>query len=435
MPEITRIKAKLKSPVGKRVAAYARVSGSRDEQLNSLSAQVSYYTDYIQKQAGWIFCGIYVDKAITGTIENRPEFQRLLTDCHARKIDLILTKSISRFARNTVTLLETVRELKELGIDVYFERENIHSMSGDGELMLSILASYAQEESYSVSENCKWRIRNDMKEGRTNNGNLLGYKLEKGKLEIVPEETTLVRSIFEDYLSGMGTNAIMRKLRKQSVHICRTTIHNILINEKYIGDMLLQRTYVKDHLTKEQVPNRGELPQYYITDSHEPTISRDSFHQVQEEILHRAAKAPIITCKEYPLTGLITCGKCGAKYRRKHNAAGTKYEKIVWTCATYNTFGKHECDAQQIPETVLIQKVAEVLRLPDLNGVKQYIIEIRVPARNRLVFHFKDGSMKEVEWQNPSRSESWTPEMREAARQKSLERRKNNGNLQNPSHS
>jgi site-specific DNA recombinase len=167
-------------PVRKRVAAYARVSSGKDAMLHSLSAQVSYYSGYIQRRRGWEYVGVYADEALTGTKDERPEFQRLMNDCRDGKIDMVITKSIARFARNTVTMLEAVRELKSLGVDVYFEKENIHSLSGDGEVMLTILASYAQEESRSVSENCKWRVRKMFAQGRTNNGVMLGYRLIDG---------------------------------------------------------------------------------------------------------------------------------------------------------------------------------------------------------------------------------------------------------------
>ena len=200
------------------VAAYARVSMEKETMLHSFSAQISYYSEKIQKHPGWSYAGVYADRALTGTKSERPEFQRLLADCRAGKIDLVLTKSISRFARNTVTLLETVRELKALGIDVFFEEQNIHSMSGDGELMLTILASYAQEESRSVSENCKWRIRKRFEAGELVNWRFMyGYRITKGHVEIEPEEAVIVRWIFQSYLDGLGVTQIARVLREGNV--------------------------------------------------------------------------------------------------------------------------------------------------------------------------------------------------------------------------
>jgi len=199
---ITIVPALPKLEQRKRVAAYARVSSGKDAMLHSLSAQVSYYSSLIQKHGDWLYVGVYADEAKTGTKDNRADFQRLIADCRAGKIDMVITKSISRFARNTVTLLQTVRELKALGVDVFFEEQNIHTMSADGELMMTILASYAQEESRSASENQKWRIKRNFEAGMPWNGTLLGYRMVDGRYEIIPEEAELVRRIYSLYLSG-----------------------------------------------------------------------------------------------------------------------------------------------------------------------------------------------------------------------------------------
>lgn len=195
---VTRVKMMPKLPKLKRVAAYARVSSGKDAMLHSLSAQVSYYSTLIQSHNGWEYAGVYADEALTGTKESRKNFQRLLTDCRSGKIDMIITKSISRFARNTVTLLTTVRELKALNVDVYFEEQNIHSADADGELMLSILASYAQEESLSASENQKWRVRQNFEQGKPWRGYMMGYRYDGERYVVVPEEAEVVRSIYAD---------------------------------------------------------------------------------------------------------------------------------------------------------------------------------------------------------------------------------------------
>jgi DNA invertase Pin-like site-specific DNA recombinase len=397
-------------PKRKNVAAYARVSCGTEEMLHSLAAQVSAYSELIQGNSDWNYCGVYADEALTGTKDTRPEFQRLVADCRAGLVNLVITKSISRFARNTVTLLETVRELKTMGIDVFFEEQNIHSLSCEGELMLTILAGYAQEESRSCSENVKWRIRKDFAEGKPSTGKMLGYRLKDGILTIVPEEAEVVRQIFADYLSGMGTLAIKKKLAAQGVSMSQTGISHLLRNEKHKGCLLLQKTLRTDHISKKQIRNDGRLPQFYVTDSHEPIISEEVFDAVQTEIARRAAKhyGKNFPTRQYPCTGMIRCGKCGASYRRKHAAAGSKYEKIVWICATFNTLGKSECDSQQIPEDILLEKVGEV-------GGLDKIKEIIVPGHNRLTFIMKDGSTIEAEWQHRSRSESWTDKMKKQA--------------------
>lgn len=411
-----------------RVAAYARVSSGKDAMLHSLSAQVSYYNDLIQRHPGWVFCGVYADEALSGTKADRENFTHLLQDCRAGKVDMVITKSISRFARNTVTLLETVRELKMIGVDVYFEEQNIHSISADGELMLSILASYAQEESLSASENQKWRIKRNFENGMPWNGTLLGYRYENGKYIIVSEEAETVRLIFDSYLSGMGITAIMKMLNEKGILSrngnawCKSSVMRVLRNYAYTGNLLLQQTYRENHLTKRTLQNNGEFPKYHITGSHEPIIPLRQFNAVQEEIRRRAEKHthPGVKQKTYPFTGMVVCGGCGKHYRRKITKAGP-----VWICSTFNTMGKAYCPSKQIPESTLISITEEVLGSTDTLYDK--ITAIRAEKDNTLVFCFKDGSETVNRWINRSRAESWTEEMKEAARQKALERSKHNG--------
>lgn len=428
--KITKLPQTVQLPSRQRVAAYARVSCGKDEMLHSLAAQVSFYSNLIQGKPEWEYVGVYADEAETGTKDSRPEFQRLIADCRSGRIDLVLTKSISRFARNTVTLLETVRELKNLGVGVFFEEQNLHSLSGDGELMLTILASYAQEESRSVSENCKWRIRKDFKEGKpSNNIRIYGYEYKAGKLTVIPEEAKVVRMIFADYLSGLGKNAIMKKLVRLGVPTkcggrwSESTVGSILTNEKFIGDMCLQKGFIADHITKHWKPNNGELAKYYVEDSHEAIIDKETFEAVQAEMARRAAKANHprkLTFSEF--SGVITCGRCGAKFRKKVNAIGTKYAKVTWACATYTYRGKHECAAKRIPEDILKEKCAEALGLAEYDPAvfTARVAGITVPDDGVLVFTFKDGSERTVTWENRSRRESWTDEMKQAARERTM---------------
>ena len=408
---------KLVPPKKKRVAAYARVSDGKNAMLHSLSAQVSYYCKLIQGTPGWEYAGVYADEAISGTKDSRKEFKRIIEDCKDGKIDMIITKSISRFARNTVTTLETVRALKEYGVDVYFEKENVHSMSGDGELMLTILSSFAQEESLSVSENCKWRIRDKFKQGIPTSHLILGYKYVDGKLEIIPEEAKIVQMIFKLYLQGMGRISIMKKLIKMNVPTKfggtwqESSIMKILKNEKYAGDLLLQKKYVKDHLTKKTCINRGELPQYYVENNHEAIIDRDTFLKVQNEIKNRTSDLSKSRRKiTYPFTSKIVCGQCGKHYRRKIGNSGTKYAHPVWICKTYNSLGKKFCSSKQIPENILTKLVPKDFK------------EIIVPEQNKIIIVLNDGSKIEKTWQYKSRSESWTDEMRRKAREMEVNR-------------
>lgn len=414
------------------VAAYARVSSGKDAMLHSLSAQISFYSDTIQHRPGWRYIGVYADEAISGTKDTRDEFQRMLEDCRAGKIDLILTKSISRFARNTVTLLETVRELKQLNVDVYFERENIHSISGDGELMLTILASFAQEESRSTSENCKWRIRNDFKKGKPGNLRIYGYRQKKGVLIVEPKEAEIVRMIFSDYLSGMGRNLIMKKLREIGVKTLHgsafyeTQILAMLRNEKYVGDLLLQKTFVGFHPDKQKRKNNGELPRYLVRNAHEAIIDRDTFEHVQKELDRRAEELTPAPKRQpaYPFTGIMTCGHCGKHFRRKTVVSPGYPPKVVWICATYNTLGRKACPAKQIPETILMETAASVLGLRAFDEVifTERVKEIHVPAANRLVFVLTDGREIEREWLDHSRRDSWDEAGRQRARENARRR-------------
>ena len=410
-----------------RVAAYARVSSGKDAMLHSLSAQVSYYNNLIQNHPGWIFCGIYADEAVTGTKDSRDQFQKLLADCRAGMVDLVITKSISRFARNTVTLLQTVRELKNLGVDVYFEEQNIHSLSSDGELFLTILASYAQEESRSASENQKWRVRDKFRNGIPWSGTILGYRYGADGYVIEPMEAETVRLIFESYLQGMGLVSIAKLLNAQSRTSRygrpwgKSSIMRVLQNSTYTGNLLLQKTYSENHLTKRTRQNNGELPKYYIEDAHEAIIPLRQFNAVQEEIQRRAKKhyTPNTTKKQYPFTGKLVCAGCGKHYRRKVTATGP-----TWICPTYNTQGKAACPSKRIPESTLILVAEEVVG--SIDAFSGEITEVRVENGNRLVFLHTNGKESVKRWQNRSRAESWTAEMREVARQQ-YERRQRNG--------
>jgi len=394
------------------VAAYARVSCGKDAMLHSLSAQVNYYSNLIQNHSGWTFCGVYADEAKTGTKDSRENFQKLLEDCKARKIDLVITKSISRFARNTVTLLNTVRELKSLGVDVYFEEQNIHTMSGDGELMLTILASYAQEESLSASENQKWRIRKNFEQGIQSTFSLYGYRCKDRNITVYEPEAKVLKQIFKMYLSGIGSINIANHLTALGIpspsggEWSSRTIVSMLKNEKYTGDMLLQKYYTKDHLTKKDTINKGELPQYYVENSHEGIISKDDFKAIQEILKSK----PHLPPKEYDFKGIVFCGICGNRYARKKN-----YKKYVWRCHVFHNQGKDKCPSKQVPDEVLKDKAKDF---------DKEISKIIVFPNNQLKFIFKDDSEVITTWEQASRKNSWTDEMRENARQKTLSRKR-----------
>lgn len=261
---------------------------------------------------------------------------------------------------------------------------------------------------------------------------MLGYRFKDGTFHIVPEEAEIVRQIFTDFLSGMGINAIIKKLNRTGIPAKRgglwstTTISNILHNEKYTGDLLLQKYYHSDYISKKNVKNRGERPQYFVENSHEPIISREVFGQVQKELERRMEKFGIT--REPPktnlFTGLIRCGLCGKKFRHKMSNAVHPCRKAVWCCGTFNVYGKDACPAQQIPEDILITKTAQIIGSEDFSRemLLAHVKEILVPGHNRLVYIPHDGRTEEISWQHKSRRESWTPEMRQKARERELKR-------------
>ncbi len=320
-------------------------------------------------------------------------------------------------------------------MEVVLEKENIHTLSSDGELMLTLLAAFAQEESRSASENVKWRIRKNFERGIPTGSDLLGYRFKNGILQVVPEEAEIVKQIFHDFLSGMGRSAIARKLNsmglttKQGNPWETNGLYYILRNEKYTGNLLLQKSYSLDHISKKTIPNRGEIPMYYVEDSHEAIIDQDTFDRTQQELKRRAEKYchPRNTePHENVFKGMIRCGLCGRRFRRRTVHANSKYKKAVWICPTFDTCGKAICPSQQIPETILIAKTSEVLNLTEWNRemLLEKLKEIQVPGHHVLLYVFQDGHTKEVHWQNPSRRESWTPKMKQTAqiRQSEIEK-------------
>ena len=282
----------------KRVAAYARVSMDSERLMHSLSAQVSYYSELIQKNPEWIYAGVYADEGITGTLKSkRNEFKRMLEDCENGKIDIILVKSISRFARNTVDLLDTVRHLKGLGIEVRFEKENINSLSSDGELMLSILASFAQEESHSISDNVKWGTRKRFEKGIPNGrARVFGYRWADDTLVIESDEAEIVQRIYSEFLSGSSPRKIAKNLNADkitTINGCKWSDFNIryiLKNITYTGNMLMQKSFVDDSISKKRKQNIGELTQYFVENTHEPIIDKTIFDKVQSEFITRSKK-------------------------------------------------------------------------------------------------------------------------------------------------
>ena len=347
----------------KRVAAYCRVSTDSDEQLNSYQTQKTVYTDMISARTDWCLAGIYADEGISGTrADKRPRFQDMINDCLKGKIDYIITKSVSRFARNTVDCLDYVRMLKARGIGIYFEEQNIDTLKSDSELYLVIYAGFAQSESESISKNVTWSIRKNFEDGKVMMcyKKMLGYrKGVDGNPVIIPEEAAVVERIYNMYLAGETPRGISEVLQKEKISFPEKNltftagmIKNILSNIKYTGDAILQQTVTVDCIAKKRIKNTGnEVPMYYVHNSHPAIISREIYNKAQEERARRKTRIPqsVKTCitasgkySKYALTDVLICGECGTRYRRcSWNIRGKK--RFVWRCINRLDNGTKYC--------------------------------------------------------------------------------------------
>ena len=390
-----------------RVAAYCRVSTDDEEQLTSYEAQVSYYTDKITSNPDWVMADVFADEGKTGTsVKSRKDFQRMIRQCRRGKIDLILTKSLSRFARNTLDTVKYTRELRQLGIPVIFEKENLNSISWESEFLLTLYGAFAQSESESISKNVSWGKRQAMKEGKVTiqYKHLLGYiRGADGKPEIVPDQAEIIRFIFKRYLAGDTLRAIKAQLEAEQVPYITgevawnlSTLQSILQNEKYCGDVIMQKTFRKDCISKETVVNTGQLPKYWTQNHHEAIVSREIFDAVQEETARRKAmasgtkkSAPTGLGKyssKHALTGLLICGECGMPYRRVvWTQKGMK--RPVWRCVNRLDHGKTLCkhsptlDEKPLQEAVLAAVNILMSRKDELsNGVVSEMIQELAPV-------------------------------------------------------
>ncbi|MEG0897419.1 MAG: recombinase family protein [Ruthenibacterium sp.] len=307
-----------------RIAAYCRVSSQQDEQLHSLAAQMTYYENLLSQDEACTFVGIYADTGISGTrTKNRAEFLRLMEDCRAGKVDGIITKSVSRFGRNTVDTLVFTRELRNLGIDVFFEKENLHSCSPEGELLLTLMAALAESEAVSMSDNIKWGKRRRYEKGLIESiaiTNVYGFCKQDGKLAIDTQEAAVLRRIYTDFIDGFNYGEIAARLiadnvptRRKSSSWASTTVKNFLANEKYCGDCKFQKTFIQDPLSHKSIINRGELPQFLVEDCL-PTIIDKETWQVAQEMRKRHTQESKMSCQEYPFQGLLYCGTCGKSF-------------------------------------------------------------------------------------------------------------------------
>ena len=384
----------------KRVVAYCRVSTKQEEQLNSYDVQKRYYTERINSESDWTLVAIFADKGITGTsVKKRDEFNKMIKLCKRGKVDMIITKSISRFARNTVDCLKYTRMLKEIGVDVFFEEQGIHSTQPGAEFYITIYGSIAQSESENISANIKFGKAQCAREGKVNfhYKNFLGYrKGADGQPEIVPEEAETVRYIYECYLMGDSFGGIIAKLKERGilspsgkVEWQYSTIQSILSNERYKGDAIINKTYIVDCISKKVRVNNGERPKYYVENNHPAIIDDVTFARVQEELARRTSKRKVKQVgtkteqgrysSKYALTELLVCGECKTPYRRcTWTIKGAK--RYVWRCINRLDFGKKYChESPTVEEAMLheaimraIQKTAQM----DLDVLKTLKLHI-----------------------------------------------------------
>ena len=398
--KIIKKEARLTSvPKKLHVAAYCRVSKDSENLLHSLSAQISYYNDYIQGNTEWIFSGVYADESITGTnTRQRKEFQRMMQDCENGKIDIILCKSISRFARNTVDFLKAVRKLRELGIAVIFDREHINTLTADGEFLLTILASYAEEESISTSQNIKVAKRNKYKLGIMDTPRrILGYEVKNGHLEILNDEANLVRYIFKMCCDGVSPTAIARDLDQKGYRgirggkYVRKLIVKILENEAYLGKTVMQKYYCpKIHCMKK---NKGQLPQYIIEETHEALIDEDTFYKAQEMLTAFVKYKPQDGWDLACLSSKAYCGICGKKLSRR--TVHAKENPKTWVCPATEKRKSNTCDLYRIYEEELEDMLLKATNLGSFSDAYLQLEKILV-FTEKVIFLFKNGEKKSI---------------------------------------
>ena len=381
----------------KRVAAYCRVSTDSEEQLTSYTNQMKVYTEMINANKEWAFAGLYADEGISGTkADKRPQFKKMIDDCYKGKIDYIITKSVSRFARNTVECLKYVRILKSMGIGIFFEEQQIDTLKTDSELYLVIYAGFAQSESESISKNITWTVRKKFEEGSPifQYKKLLGYrKGADGKPEIVPEEAEVVERIYTMYLAGSTPEMISKQLRSENLcfegkefNFTKQMIVGILQNEKYSGDCILQKTITIDPIDKVRKKNEGEAPMWLVENSHPAIVSREIFNKTQEELSRRRAIAPVskktsLTAtgkySRYALKDVLVCGECGTRYRRVTWSKKGK-KKIVWRCCSRLDYGTQYCtDSITIEECKLQQAIVDAINKFNSEDAATYLMLMR----------------------------------------------------------
>ncbi len=408
---ILTIKPKLKLDIAvKRVAAYIRVSYLDEHTSHSLERQREYFKALIAGNPEWSSAGIFCDSGKSGTgIDKRNGFKAMIAECEAGRVDMVITKSISRFARNTVDLLKAIRRLRELGIAVWFEKERINTLTSTGELMITLLASYAEEEVMSISQNVKWGIQKRFKEGRPQCcQRVFGYVWDEDKAGYVikEDESAIVRKMYDDFLSGMSPYQICKRLKADGITTVRGkyastgNLLRMLSSEFYLGRLVLQKTFVADSLTHKRETNNGELPKYVVDDDHEAIIDDETFQRAQELIRKRQELGlkKRANLNIYPFTQMVVCGKCGSYYHR-HVGHKESSEKTTWICGTHRRSAR-KCRNRNVPEWVLMEKSAEALGLKEFDAetFKENIDHVVANEDDSLAFCFKDGRVTVTKW-------------------------------------
>lgn len=395
----------------RRAAGYARVSVDEWYTRTSAETQEGFLKKKISTTPGWVDCGVFSDIGYSGTNTDRPGFTALMEKCEEGKVDLIITKSISRFCRNTVDLLITIRHLKEIGVEVIFDENGISTFSSAGELMITLLASQAEEESRSISENVLWAFSKMFERGEGIPSQMMGYRWDGKEYRIVEKEAETVRRIFSMYLDGYGRKAIASALNAEGVTGIRGkplnehTVLMILQQEKYTGDSMLQKKFTENNITHRQIRNRGEKTRYFVEDTHPPIIGRDVFEAAQREIERRSTLDPLSinpTVRTSVFTSKIICSECGRTFRRKTDKREKYPDYSRWMCGERFDRKRGGCHSKVIPEWVLYEKAAEIIGRKDFTEEEfsSTIARIIAGKDHEAVFELTDGSSRTVTWKN-----------------------------------
>lgn len=395
----------------RRVAGYARVSVDTSPAESSLQTQTAYLRRRISSRPGWVDCGVFADFGFTGTKTDRPGFNALMQKCNDGKVDLIITKSISRFCRNTVDLLSSIRHLKEIGVEVMFDENGISTFSAEGELLITLLASQAQEESRSISENVLWAFSKKFERGEGIPSDMMGYRWNGESYEIVDEEADAVRKMFSLYLSGYGPKAIASMMNREGIRgitgkpLSEQTVGRILRQEKYTGDSLLQKTFTENHITHRKVINKGERDRFLVEGTHPPIISKETFEETMAEMERRRNLDSLSSnwkVSTSVFTSKVICSECGRTFRRKSNRREGMPDYCRWVCGEKFDKRNGGCPSKGIPERVLYEIASEIIGKEDFTDEEfdKTIDHVVAGKDHEVTFILRDGTEINRKWRN-----------------------------------